>query len=1315
MADATGPFGSRYALVRELGSGGMGTVYEVLDLAQGSRRIALKVLREGDADSVLRLKREFRSLADARHQNLVSLYELNAGTQRCFFTLELIDGTDLTRWLRPQTVGRQEDAPTGKLERTVPSASGQNAAVDFEKVSAAFRQLAEGIAALHSMGHLHRDLKPSNVMVTREGRVVILDFGLVAPAVGGAVSFSEAQGHIIAGTAAYMAPEQASSSELSPAADWYAFGVMLFEALTGALPFGGTALQMMLDKQRLPARSIFELSAQVPHSLATLCMTLLRRLPAERATAKQVIAALGGTSEHQQGMPLGSASIGLAGRELELALLNEALAKSRSATQVVRVLGESGIGKTALVRACLERAREQGAVVLLGRCSERESVPFKALDGVIDALATHLASLPIERADALLPRDANALAKMFPVLRRAKGFREAAERAVQDPVELRRRAVGGLRELLTRLADRRAVILFIDDAQWADRDSRDVLNDVVRGEDAPAVLIVTASRAGPGERGLVSGPVASIELGPLPYALCEVLAAKTSGLERAQAVALESRGNPFLLLQLAHFGRDKMFTLAELMALRLNELRPSERALVEIIALAGAPLRARVALDAAGLGPAGSDAIFGLKSARLIRSSSDERLEIWHERLRDGVLGQIAPGSIAHAHRVLGETLEALPAPADDEVELTAIHLAAAGLAERASAATLRAACTARQQLAFDRAATLFERALQQLNRLDPLRRAIAVAWGDTLSLAGRGASAAAAYRLAISFPLPAALESSAFLQLPARERELTRSRAVALGSEAVASSIGAEPAARRSQSIPSQAVKPSAPGAGPAAGGSSPDAEPPGRQSQGVPPPGSASSRAPAALAELLQTEASTSNLELNRRSAEALLRAGHIDEGLLAVHEVLGELGMTLAKTPRRALAALALRRLHVRLRGLTFTPRIAAAVRPETLSKIDACWSVSVGLAMVDTIRGASFQTRQLLLALDAGEPFRVSRALAAEAAFVATGGVADEARARALIERARALALNAPVSVSNDLIGLIDFCHGLTRFLVGDWSQARTFSAQAERRFSELGAPVSWEAASARLFSVWSLFYLGDIEELSARLPALLEEAEARGDLYAITSLRCGLANVALLAAGDPLAARAAVREVMARWSSTSFHFQHYWALLSEGLIDLYEGKAADGWARTEAAWPQLTKSQLLRIQNVRIEASFLRARLALATGRHSAAAAIARALEREGVAWATGFAELIHAALSPAKASVHLANALTAFESQQMALFAAAARLRLASTQPHSLRDENERASLGWLRGQRIADPVRLAAILVPDVVPHGSNLTLSLG
>ncbi len=241
-----------------LGSGAFGVVYEAFDRASRTR-VALKLPHAGSAQGLYLFKQEFRSLADVTHRNLATLFELHTDRDRWFFTMELVDGPHILDYLRkapqalgesstdthstgPRTAGLGTPGPTDrtgqgiadlvmdeKLEAPVLPSPPR----DYAHVRAVFRQLAEGLAALHAAGMLHRDLKPSNVLVTRAGRVVILDFGLVTDleASRGGDPFEG-----LAGTPAYIAPEQVAGQPATSASDWYSVGVLLYQILTGRLP-----------------------------------------------------------------------------------------------------------------------------------------------------------------------------------------------------------------------------------------------------------------------------------------------------------------------------------------------------------------------------------------------------------------------------------------------------------------------------------------------------------------------------------------------------------------------------------------------------------------------------------------------------------------------------------------------------------------------------------------------------------------------------------------------------------------------------------------------------------------------------------------------------------------------------------------------------------------------------------------------------------------------------------------------------------------------------------------------------------------------
>jgi hypothetical protein len=470
----------------------------------------------------------------------------------------------------------------------------------------------------------------------------------------------------------------------------------------------------------------------------------------------------------------------------------------------------------------------------------------------------------------------------------------------------------------------------------------------------------------------------------------------------------------------------------------------------------------------------------------------------------------------------------------------------------------------------------------------------------------------------------------------------------------------------------------------------------------------------AAAYLAAAPYVDARTS-LDLRRRAADQLLKSGRIDDGLAVIDSVLRSLGTGLPRSPRGALVSLLFRRARLRLRGLGFRVRSEGEVPADALARIDTFWSVAAGLAITDIIRGADFQTRGTLLALDTGEPYRVARALATEAGFASSAGVPSRARTTMLLDAAESV---AGTSGHPHAIAMAAAARGMAAYLTGRFREALERLDAGYVALRDRCTNVSWEIHTAQQYACLALAHLGEMAELRRRVPALLRDAQAHGNLYAQTSLRTAVTNLAWLVSDEPERAHDELVIAMRQWSRRGFHLQHHWRMLSQGQIDLYVGDHEAGYQRVVEQWPALERSLLLRVQICRVEAMHLRARLALAVageagaGRRAEllaeAARWARAIEKEQLDWASPLAWLVRAGVAwttgrAEEARRWLASAAEAFAAAEMALFAAATRWRLFEMSDGDARDSLERGVETWARREEIVNAPRLFAMLAPGL------------
>ncbi|HKP55429.1 MAG TPA: AAA family ATPase [Polyangiales bacterium] len=831
----------RFVIQKVLGRGATGSVYRAYDDVR-KLTVALKFLTAFDPGSLFRFKSEFRTLANLVHPNLVRLYELFSHEDGSFLSMELIDGCDFQTHVRFHKQSA-EAVPANDVETEVatvvtlasrpestqararaastiadasnvdtPQRVSQSIALsadslyplgdatlgfDEQRLRGAFIQLCDGLQCLHRAHKLHRDVKPANVLVsTADGRVVICDFGLALeaarePGQGAGLpgtdqaseSRFEADHREVAGTLVFMSPEQAKAESLTPASDWYAVGVMLYLALTGRTPHEANLPYAQALRSKLHSRIKHpqQWTPRAPLELCELALALMQIEPSGRPGYAEIVATLEGKAHHSSRQLRQRARF--VGREAELAQLRAAFEASRSGrAQVAIVTGTSGMGKSAVVRHFLTELEHQAnALVFRARCYEREELPHKAVDPLIDAISSYLVGVPEDEVADLLPPGIEFLSALFPALARVRSIAKLATSSlsVTDPRERRRLAFQAFRALCKRVSQRRPLVLSIDDMQWGDLDSAPIFQELLAPPDPPGLLLVCAYRSEDAQRNQLlsalrgvfehdhaAGAVTEIVVNPLtvPQAtkLALSLLPNTSSVEMlALALARESEGSPFFVGELAAHAREHgvdaagRIRLDMLMREKLSALAGDSRQLLSVIAVAGRPIAHSIV--AAVYGDNGSfSALRDLEARRLVstsRATGEERIECSHDRIREAALLLLAPGDVTLLHRGLAMAFEA---EGSEDFDALYEHWRGAQEYPKATEYALRGARRAETALAFGHAVELYRHALELLDpsesRVHPTRARL----GHALILAGRGVEAADVFRALTATATPA-------------------------------------------------------------------------------------------------------------------------------------------------------------------------------------------------------------------------------------------------------------------------------------------------------------------------------------------------------------------------------------------------------------------------------------------------------------------------------------------------------------------------------------------------------------------------------
>lgn len=715
----------RFRVLQELGAGMQGRVVRAFDTATRGE-VALKVLNLQSAVGLLRFKTEFRTLVGLVHPNLVRIGELFERDQVWAFSMELVRGGDFLRWVRDEQAGFSET-----------------------RLRAGLSQVISALHALHRARLIHRDIKPENVRVTPEGRVVLVDFGLVTEDGNRERTASQ----YVVGTVGYMAPELTAGEPATDKADLYALGAMLYQALTGRLPFDGTMHQVaVMQRTGMPARPSM-LSNQVPTDLEDLCMALLAIEPEQRPSADSLYAQLCGDEPTLASANRVAQRDVFVGRERELSFLERKLLHSRASSLTgVVIRGDSGIGKSALMANFVRRVQQQvpEAIVLAGRCHPSEHVSYNAFDDIFEELTRLLQRLSDRELPACLPREAYLLPTLSPAFARVPGILVGADDdGFAD--DQRARLFGAFVELLSNLSGRFTLLITIDDLQWLDTDSAQLLRAMLDRARELRLGVLATARADDEElsahvQPLLELPLETLELPPLDATeamqLSSCLFDLTAPSSRVATLVKEAGGSPIFLIELLSADpHDPQVpgphSLETALRARAARLPFAARKVLEAVSVASAPLPAGVLVAAL---KTRVEELYGalslLRRERFVRETNSGELMSYHDRTRQAVASTLTVAETRALHAALAQVFESK----NFESPLRAAqHWLLADDEQRAAPLLESAAARALENAAFEQAAELYRQRLSLLEApvRGQARRALQVRLADALAAAG--------------------------------------------------------------------------------------------------------------------------------------------------------------------------------------------------------------------------------------------------------------------------------------------------------------------------------------------------------------------------------------------------------------------------------------------------------------------------------------------------------------------------------------------------------------------------------------------------
>ena len=729
---------SHYEILRQLGRGGMATVYEAVDI-DTRRHVALKVLLpQFSADKVTRTRflREAEAGMKLEHPGIVKVYEVAEVKNESFIAMELIEGKTL------------DEVMEGKV-------------LDVERVIDIGLKVADALTAAHEKGIIHRDIKPQNIMVSN-GSVKVTDFGLVQIAEASRITSI----HEIVGTLHYMSPQQATGMEIDERSDLFSLGVVLYQLLTGTLPFEGdhpgAIIHSILYSDPL---RMDELREGIPLEVEQVVFKALQKRPRDRyRSAMELKSDLERVREILKGKVIeliateqvfeeraGGVYSPLVGREREMRILEhrlENMLKGKGTTVLVK--GEAGIGKSRLVWELGRKAKKKKARYVVGRCLlGEEGFPYEP---ILEVVRSYLKLKGVKEPGALrgfIERTARHLNDRMGIMQILVFMQGEKEASLVSKEQLWDTTT----ELVKVMSQDRPIVLHLDDLHWAD---------------VPTLNLLTyLSRNTRGERILILGTYRPEELSeePEPHPLLAVLERmgkeqlyEEISLQRldekatrsvissvfpqlrvpenfADAIYHDTEGNPLFILELLKLVRDQGVVhqengewrltrdiaevsipsrVNEVIMNRLRSLNREEKNLVEVASVEGRSFRSDTLRHCLGLPRI--KVLLGLQDlehSHYLIHASDREYRFDHGKIRQVVYDNLIPELRREYHRLIGEYFEENHGEEEEYAGKIAHHLVQADEPKEALPYLIRAGEHVKKLFANEEAIAYFDQGIR--------------------------------------------------------------------------------------------------------------------------------------------------------------------------------------------------------------------------------------------------------------------------------------------------------------------------------------------------------------------------------------------------------------------------------------------------------------------------------------------------------------------------------------------------------------------------------------------------------------------------